>query len=99
MDDVTIRRLGWAGHFVSMEDEKISEKTLNVKFHNTRPRGKPTRWKDVIQRHITDSGNTRMEERSRRQRRIEVYCEGGQGPEGAVAPRWKGMECTNCENK
>jgi hypothetical protein len=33
-----------------------------------------------------------MEETGRRQRRREVSAEGGQGPEGAVAPRWKGME-------
>jgi len=42
--------------------------------------------------HITDSWNTRMEETSRKQRRIEASAEGGQGPEGAVAPRWNGME-------
>ena len=30
--------------------------------------------------------NTRMEETSRRQRRMEVSFEGGQGPEGVVAP-------------
>jgi len=32
------------------------------------------------------SRNTRMEETSRRQRRMEVSSEGGQGPEGAAAP-------------
>jgi hypothetical protein len=36
LDDIKIRRLGWAGHFVRMEDEKIPKKTLNVKFHNIR---------------------------------------------------------------
>jgi len=45
LDDIKIKRLGWAGHFVRMEGEKIPKKTLNVKFHNIRPRGKPTiRW-------------------------------------------------------
>jgi hypothetical protein len=34
--------------------------------------------------HITDLGNTRMEETSRRQRRMEEFSERGQGPEGAV---------------
>jgi len=34
--------------------------------------------------HITDLGNTRIEETSRRQRRMEESSEGGQGPEGAV---------------
>jgi len=36
--------------------------------------------------HITDPRKTRMEETSRRQRRIEACSEGGQGPERAVAP-------------
>jgi hypothetical protein len=35
--------------------------------------------------HITDLRNTRNEETNRRQRRMEVPSEGGQGPEGAVA--------------
>jgi len=34
--------------------------------------------------HITDLGNTRKEETSRRQRRMEGSSEGRQGPEGAV---------------
>jgi hypothetical protein len=41
--------------------------------------------------HITDSRNIRMEETGRRQRRIVVSAEGGESPEGAVAPRWNGM--------
>ena len=41
VDDIKIRRLGWAGHIVRMEDERISKKVLNGKFHNTRPVGKP----------------------------------------------------------
>jgi hypothetical protein len=88
LDDIKNRRLGWAGHFV-MEDEKIPKQTLNVKFNNTKPWGKSTRWKDVMRRHITDSRNTRVEETSRRQRRIEVSSEGGQGPEGAVSTKVK----------
>jgi hypothetical protein len=36
--------------------------------------------------HITDPRNTRMEETSRRQRRMEACFEGDQGTEGAVAP-------------
>jgi len=34
---------------------------------------------------ITYPGTTRMEETSRRQRRMEASCEGGQGPERALA--------------
>jgi hypothetical protein len=34
-----------------MEDERIPNKVLNGKFHNTRPVQKPrTRWEDIIQR-------------------------------------------------
>jgi hypothetical protein len=40
-----------------------------------------------LEEHITDSRNTRMEETSRKQRRIEVSAEGGESPEGALAPR------------
>ena len=36
--------------------------------------------------HTADPWNTRVEETSRRQRRMEASSEGGQGPEGAVAP-------------
>jgi hypothetical protein len=36
--------------------------------------------------HITDPRNTKMEEPSRRQRRLEASPEGGQGAKGAVAP-------------
>ena len=41
--------------------------------------------------HITDPRNMRMEETSRRRRRMEASSEGGQGPEGAIAPQmeWK----------
>jgi len=37
--------------------------------------------------HITDHRSKRMKEMSRRQRRMEASSEGGQGPEGAVAPK------------
>jgi hypothetical protein len=39
----------------------------------------------VVRKDITDTGNTRMEETSRSQRRMEASSEGGQGPEGAAA--------------
>ena len=51
MDDINIRRLGWAGHITRMGDEKTLKKALNGKFYNTRPVGKPrTRWEDVVRR-------------------------------------------------
>ena len=42
--------------------------------------------------------NERMEEKSRKQGRVEARFEGGQGPEGAVAPYmdgWKGHPVTS----
>jgi hypothetical protein len=70
-----------------MEDERIPNKVLNGKFHNTRPVQKPrTRWEDIIQRNTSDPRNMRMEDESRRQGRMEGSSEGGQGPDGAVAP-------------
>jgi len=37
--------------------------------------------------HFTGPRNKRMEKMSKRQRRIEVSCEGGHVPEWAVAPQ------------
>jgi hypothetical protein len=37
-----------------------------------------------LERHITDPRITRVEEMSRRERRMKESCEGGQGPEWAV---------------
>ena len=51
MGDIHIRRLGWAGHIVRMEEERITKKVLNGTFYTTRPVGRPrTRWADVVQR-------------------------------------------------
>jgi hypothetical protein len=79
--------LGWVGHGMGMADEMISKKVLNTKFHN-RPVGKPrTRWKDVVRWETAHTciGNTRMEETSRRQRRMEASSEGDQCPEGGCS--------------
>ena len=51
MEDIKIRRLGWAGHIIRKEEDKIPKKVLNGNFYTTRPVGRPkTRWADVIQR-------------------------------------------------
>ena len=48
---VTNRRLGWAGHIIGMEEERIPKKVLNGNFYTTRLVGGPrTRWVDVVQR-------------------------------------------------
>jgi hypothetical protein len=43
-----------------------------------------------LDRNITDPRYMWVEETSRRQRRTEESSEGGQGPEGAVAPQTDG---------
>jgi hypothetical protein len=48
---IKIRRLGWTGHIIRIEEESIPEKALNGKLYNRSPVGKPrTRWKDVVRR-------------------------------------------------
>jgi hypothetical protein len=51
VEDIKIRRLGWAGHIIRMEDERIPKMVLNRRFHNTRTVGRPrARWADAVQR-------------------------------------------------
>jgi hypothetical protein len=51
VEDTEIRRFGWAGHIIRMDEERIPKKGLNGNFHTTRPVGRPrTRWADVVQR-------------------------------------------------
>jgi hypothetical protein len=40
VEDIKIRRLGWAGHIIRTEEGRIPKKVLNGKFHNTRPVGR-----------------------------------------------------------
>ena len=51
MEDIKFRKLGWAGHIIRMEEQRIPKRVLNENFHITRPVGRPrTRWADVVQR-------------------------------------------------
>jgi len=51
VEDIKIRRLGWPGHIIRMEEEWIPKKVLNGNFYTTRPVGRPrTRRADVVQR-------------------------------------------------
>ena len=55
VDDINIRRQGWAGHIWRIKDERIPEKVLNGKFRNTRPVGKPrSSWEDVVRRDTSE---------------------------------------------
>jgi hypothetical protein len=51
VEDIKVRRLGWVGHIVRMEEQRIPKEVLNGNFHTVRPVGRPrTRWADVVQR-------------------------------------------------
>ena len=51
VEDIKIRRLGWQGHIVRMEEERIPKKVSNANFYTTRPVGRPrNRWAYVVQR-------------------------------------------------
>jgi len=51
VEDNKIRRLGWTGHIIRREEERIPKKVLNGNFYTTRPVGRPrTRWLDVVHR-------------------------------------------------
>jgi hypothetical protein len=60
------------------------------KLHNIRSVGKPRTRGCPPGKCITGPRNTRMEETSWGERRMEVTFEGGQGPEGAVVPYMDG---------
>jgi len=50
VEDIKIRRSGWAGHIIRMEEERIPKKGLNGNLY-TRPLGRPRNsWADLFQR-------------------------------------------------
>jgi hypothetical protein len=52
VEDIKTRRLGWVGHIIRMEEERIPKRVLNRNFHTTRPVVRPrTRWADVVQKN------------------------------------------------
>jgi len=54
VENIKIRRLGWVGHIIRLEDERILRKVFNGKFHIKRPLRKPrTNWEGVIWRDIS----------------------------------------------
>ena len=77
MDDIKIRRLGLAGHIIRMGDERNPKKGLNGKFHIKKDRERERETgRCCLDGHITDA---RMEEISRRKRRMEASSEGNMG--------------------
>jgi hypothetical protein len=60
VEDIQIRRLGWAGHIIGTEEERIPKKVLNGKFHNTSSVGRPRiRWEDAVQKDALQISGTR----------------------------------------
>jgi len=90
MDDIKIRRLGWAGRTIRMEDERIPRKVLSGKFHTTRPVGKPRRrLEHDVRRDISQILGIRLCRRwaeGSEKWRVPLRGPRAQSPEGAVAP-------------
>ena len=74
-----------------MEDERLLKKVFNGTFHKARPVGRPrTRWAGVVQRDALQMLGIRgWRRRTEYTGEWRHFFEGGQGPEGAVAPTWK----------
>jgi hypothetical protein len=80
VDNIKIRRPGWAGHSIRLEDDRIPKMVLNGKFCNTRQVVKPrTRWEDVVQRDISQILGIRGWKR-RAEDTEETSSEGRPGP-------------------
>jgi len=80
--------MGRVGYVIRTEHGRFPKKTVLMGNFIIQDNGK-TKNKMGGRRpdgHITDPRHKRMEETSRRKRRMEASCEGGQGPEGAAAP-------------
>jgi len=73
VEHIKIRRLGWAGHVIRMEEERIAKTVLNRNSYTTRPVGRPrTRWMDVVQRDALQLLGIRGW-----RRRVKIWMNGG----------------------
>ena len=69
-----------------MQDTAIPKKMLYRKLYATRRRGRPRmRWLDDVSMDLRKMGINEWRDRARN-RELEEYCSGGQGPPLAVAP-------------
>jgi hypothetical protein len=85
VEDIKIRRLGWGGHIIRIEEEDpIKGFKWNLPQHKTSGKTNNQMGRCGSEGCIIAARSKRME-KNRKQRRVEARFGRGQGPKGAVA--------------
>jgi hypothetical protein len=83
---IKIKRLGWAGHVIRMDNNRTVKKVFNTKSMRISKTERPKlRWEDNVIQDV-ETGSQELEELSNGKGRLEEASEGGQGPRRAVEP-------------